>query len=131
MSGPNYVIDKGYLVDPLATGVDFGLGVMFADTAGKVVELPSGPTVFCVGVAQETIDDDKIATGNAVVNVRVLGITRAVAGEALTVGQQVEVRATGKFHPAVAASRVVGVVMSPASALDAHFNLLLTHAGIL
>lgn len=131
MSGPNFVgLDKGFTVAAAATGVDFGLGVMFNDTAGKQVKLPTGPTVFTVGVAQETIDDAKIATGKAVVNVRMLGITRAVAGAPIVVGAQVEVTAAGKFiTAATAGAQVVGRALSPAAADGDHFNLLLSNGG--
>jgi Uncharacterized conserved protein (DUF2190) len=127
MSGPNCVIDKGYLIAAAATGVDFGFGVMFSDTAGKTVQLPTATTVFMVGVAQDTIDDAKIATGKAVVNVRIMGITRAVAAAAFAVGARLMVNTAGKFLTATGAgARVVGIAMTPAATLDDHFNLLLT-----
>lgn len=133
MSGPNFVIDKGFLVAAAATGVDFGLAVMFNDTAGKQVKLTTGPTVFCVGVAQDTIDDAKIATGKAVVNVRMLGITRAVAGAAITVGSPVMVQASGKFITATTAgtNQVAGYALTPTGADGDHFNLFIIPAGLL
>lgn len=130
MSGPNFVLDKGYVVAAAATGVDFGLGVMFNDAAGKQVKLPTGGAVFCVGVAQETIDDAKIATGKAVVNVRMMGISRAIAGAAITVGQPLMVTAAGKFIPATATNFVVGYALTPAAADNDHFNLFLQQGGI-
>lgn len=130
MSGPNFVLDKGFTVAAAATGVDFGLGVMYNNAAGTEVKLPTGAQVFCVGVAQDTIDDAKIATGKAVVNVRMLGITRAVAGAAILVGAPVQVGATGKFITAVATNNVVGWALSPAGADLDHFNLLLVPGGV-
>lgn len=130
MSGPNYVLDKGFIVDAAATGVDFGLGVINDDTPGKEVRLPSAANQVIFGVAQETIDDAKIATGKAVVNVRMLGITRAVAGAAITVRAEVTVTTAGKFIPAATTGhRVVGIALSPAAADNDHFNMLLTPGG--
>jgi hypothetical protein len=134
MSGPNCILDKGFVIDAAATGVDFGLAVMFADAAGKTVKLTTGAastTVFCVGVAQDTIDDAKIATGKAVVSIRMVGITRAVAGgTGILVGDAVTTDATGRFVRTVAAgAQVVGRAMSPAANIGDHFNLLLTPGG--
>lgn len=129
MSGPNCVLDKGYLIAAAATGVDFGLAVMFSDTAGKVVQLTTGPTVFTIGVAQDTIDDSKIATGKAVVNVRIIGITRAVAGAAFAVGAPLAPTSAGKLITAVATNRVCGVALTPAAADGDHFNMLLLPGG--
>lgn len=129
MSGPNYILDKGYVVAAAATGVDFALAVMFADAAGKTVQLTTGATVFTVGVAQDTIDDAKIATGKAVVNVRMIGITRAVAGAAFAVGVPMAPTAAGKFITAVATNRVCGVALTPAAADGDHFNMLLLPGG--
>jgi len=131
MSGPNFAgLDKGFLVAAAATGVDFGLGVMYNDAAGTQVKLPTSAQVFCVGVAQDTLDDAKIATGKAVVNVRMFGITRAVAGAAIAVGAPVQVGSTGKFITAVATNNVVGWALSPASADLDHFNLFLVPGGV-
>jgi hypothetical protein len=137
MSGPNYLLDKGYLVDAAATNVEHGRFVKFlpADTTGKKVTTataPAAPAVaagFCVGVWQDTIDAAKIATGKCVTNVRMMGISRVRAGAAVTIGAAVTSDANGKAIPVPAGTNdrhQYGIALSPAAADGDYFNCLLT-----
>jgi hypothetical protein len=144
--GPNYVLDKGFYVDPATvnqqafvaaaiSGVSQGSTNTLGDTVLTASTAQAGGAVNSpfIGVYQETLDAAKIATGKATVQVRILGISRAISNgaAALVPGDRViiETAATGRFTKAaaVAGTPVVGIAMTPAAAsAGAVFDLLLT-----
>jgi len=147
MSGPNYAgLDKGFKVDAAATNVEFGRAVKYlaSDTTGKTVTTADASTdgtgtptaaQFIVGVYQDTFDAADVATGKAVANIRMAGITRGIAGAAVTIGQPLTVDATGRFitmttgagAPAAGKSRwQAGVALSPQPTAGSYLNVLLT-----
>jgi hypothetical protein len=104
--GPNFVLDKGFKVAAAAANVAFGRLCKFnAAEDGDVVTTsaaPAAPAVaadYIVGVYQETIDAAKITTGKAVVGVRVMGVSRVVAGAAIAKGTPFTSDATGRAIP--------------------------------
>lgn len=117
MAGPNEVLDKGFV----ATGsnaYEFGQLVTLVDSESVV---GSGAGAGSIGVCQEDLDADKVTTGRAVVNVRLMGISRVIAGTGgLALGDGVVsdanghgVAATGTAGTLVAAN---GVCIRPAAA---------------
>jgi hypothetical protein len=129
-TGPNYVLDKGFRVEGTdavvqGTFAKFGTGEQSAVANDTV----NGPVL---GVFQENIDADKVATGKVVADVRILGIARVRAGGAITKGNSVASSATGLAvdHTTGAA---VGIALSAASAGEAtagaHVDVLLTPVG--
>lgn len=124
--GPNYVLDKGHV----ATGST-------AYKAGELV-VASGDGTKCAratsagakirGVCQEDVDVAKVNTGKVVLDVRMLGIARVLAGGTVAVEDRVTNDTTAR---AVAVAATVGLKESCGVALTAatvgnYFDMLLT-----
>ena len=93
------------------------LGVRQGTTTGNYVRISSLVGINIVGVVQ-----NKPSSGEAV-RVRILGITKALAGAAITMGDRVDVGATGYFRTAVS-SNYAGIALETAVTSGA-FKLLL------
>jgi hypothetical protein len=147
MSGPNFILDKGYKVDAAATNVAYGRFAKFlaADATGKTITtatVPAGgavpaPADFAIGVYQDTVDAAKVATGKHVINTRILGISRVVAGGAVVIGDRIQPDAQGRGTALAAAGItagqsewVAGIALSPAAAAGDHFDCLLTPGAV-
>lgn len=84
MAGSNYVLDKGFPVlstynSSNANGVtSFRVVKTVAATGTIDLAVAATATALQVGVVQENIDRAKVATGKAVADVRLLGITKVV-----------------------------------------------------
>lgn len=81
--GGNFVLDKGWVVlttynTSSTDGVQAYRAVKTA--AGDTIDLVAASTERAVGVVQENLDRTKVATGNAVADVRMLGITKMKVG---------------------------------------------------
>jgi hypothetical protein len=96
--GGNYILDKGYPVlktynTSATTGVTRYRCVKLAVTGSQMrVDLNVAATVFSLGVVQEDIDAVKVAYGNAIANVALLGITKiftAASGTMPALGDKV------------------------------------------
>jgi hypothetical protein len=80
--GGNYILDKGYQVlktynSSAAAGVTRYRAVKLTTVSSAIrLDLNVSATVFSIGVVQEDIDQVKVAYGNAVANVALLGITK-------------------------------------------------------
>jgi hypothetical protein len=144
--GPNFILDKGYKVDPAAINVEFGRAVIFlaSDLTGKTITTATASTdgtgtptaaQFPVGVYQDTPDAADVLTGKLITDIRMMGITRMLAGAAIVIGQPLTVDATGRAitmttgagAPAAGKSRwQLGIALTPAAAANAWLNVLLT-----
>lgn len=119
MAGSTYVLDKPFAVlstynSSSANGVQQYRVVKVAST-GKI-DLATNATATSgnIGVVQENIDATKVATGNAVANVRVLGVTKVIVGVATSVAVGVRVMCDSTGQAIVAAttgSEVLGIVV--------------------
>src|SRR6476660_2519520 len=92
MAGANYVLDKGFTA--LSTyNASSSNGVqafrLVKITAQDQIDLNVLATTISIGVVQEDVDVAKVATGKAVVDVRILGISKVVAGAAISIGVEV------------------------------------------
>lgn len=85
--GPNYVLDKGF-VSTGASAYAFGEAVVLNGDGTKCARATSAGAQV-LGVCQEVLDATRVATGKAVIDIRLLGITRCIAGAAVSVGQKV------------------------------------------
>jgi hypothetical protein len=134
--GPNFILDKGFLVDSAAANVAFGRACKFlaAGTGDKVTTsgAPATPAVsadYVVGIYQETPDAAKIATGKYTAPVRVMGISRAIAGGVVAKGDPVTSDANGKLVVVGVNAGVrwqVGIAWTAAAADGDTFDVLLT-----
>jgi len=132
-SGPNYVLDKGYIATG-STAYALGEAVVQATTnfSGDSVARATSAAADVLGVCQETIDANKVATGKAVIDIRLLGITRMIAGAAVAMGDRVTNDASARAVPVARAAagaqpaRVFGRALNAATAAGQHIDVLLT-----
>jgi hypothetical protein len=128
--GPNYVLDKGFLVDASAVSADFKTArlvkYLASDTTGKTVTSFTAANVDAVGVLMETLDAAKVSTGKATVAVRMLGIARIEASAAIALGARVAATANGRIATGASTNPTVGIAMSTAAASGDHVDVLLT-----
>lgn len=112
----NYVLDKSFIQEGTAAvsayyPVKFGAGgaayCQNATVAGEAI----------IGIRQESVDAAKVATGKVVVSVRVLGISKAVAGAAFSAGAYLAVAVTsGKLITATTGNRVIAMALTASGA---------------
>src|SRR4051794_14455923 len=102
--GPNYVLDKGFVVDSAATNVVAGRFCKLG-TSNTLVTTASVAGELVLGVYMETLDTAKVTTGKATIDVRILGIARVVCSAAIARFARVSTDATGR---AVTTSAVAG-----------------------
>lgn len=130
----NYTdLDKGFTAASTynssnANGVQAFYGVRL--TASQTIDIVTASTQVAIGVVQENVDRAKVATGKAVVNVRIEGISRCVAGAAITIGAEVMFNASGQvITAATAGNRVCGIALQAAGASGDQIDVLLVPAG--
>lgn len=88
--GADYVLSKGWKVlstynSSAAAGVTAFRGVKIA--AGDTIDLNVAATTMGIGVVQEAIDQDLVATGKAVANVAMLGTSKLYVQTAASIVQ--------------------------------------------
>jgi hypothetical protein len=118
------VIDKGWKVlstynSSNAAGVTKFRGVKFAST--DHIDLNVAATTIGLGVVQEDIDQAKVATGKAVANVRMMGITKLVVQTAtsIAVGARITLGNAGGAVIAASTNQVVGICVGAPATVDA------------
>ena len=124
MPGPNFVLDKGFIID--AASNQFKCQKVVTATKEHATEAGAGE--FAVGVLQETVSAAD-ATAGRVCDIRIMGISRCIASAAIAIGDRVVVAATGKVATAAATTAKqaqVGIAMTAAAANNDHLDVLLT-----
>lgn len=118
-TGSGYVLDKAFPVNPAYTG---GSVTRFrcVSLGSSGINLNASAATVTVGIVQEEIDATKVATGKAVADVRVSGVSRAFVGAAgVTLGNRVTAGANGGVVATAAGNIVVGIVVgAPTGAID-------------
>jgi hypothetical protein len=117
--GAQYVLNKGYPVlktynSSAAAGVTANRCVKFAVASSKAfVDLNATAATMSLGVVQENIDAVKVAYGQAVANIAILGICKVVVttGTSLVLGSKVMAAANGGVILATSTNFVVGVIV--------------------
>jgi hypothetical protein len=118
----NYLLDKGYVAlstynSSAAAGVVSKRFVKLV--ANQTIDLNVASNTRPVGVVMENVDAAKVATGKAVVDVRLQGIARVIAGGTITIGGEVMSSTTGTALAAVTAGNiVVGIALQAAVSGD-------------
>jgi hypothetical protein len=131
--GANYGLDKGFKVlstynSSAAAGVLPYRVVKIA--AGDTIDLQTASNSRSLGVVQEAVDAAKVATGKVVADVRLQGISKCVAGAAITQGAEVMATAAGKVITAVTAANIVfGRALSGADADGDYVDIELAPAA--
>jgi hypothetical protein len=133
MAGANYLLDKGFTALSTYASSDV-LGVqafrLVKITAQDQIDRQTLASLITVGVVQEDVDQSKVLLGKAVVDVRIAGISKVVAGAAITIGVEVMSDTTGRVITAVtAANRVVGLALQAAAAAGDIIDVWLTVPG--
>jgi hypothetical protein len=132
--GPNYVLDKGFLAQGGAVAYTFGEALIpgtLTQSCARSTSAVSG-TTFWLGISQETVDSTKIGTGKAFVDVRLLGISRAIAGATVTVGARLTTDTSARVVPVTRAAAgaqpapVIGVALTGTTNVGEHIDVLLT-----
>jgi len=128
--GPNYVLDKGFLLTGSAAFVR-GFAVKQSATANAVA-LITAANAAVIGIVQDDVDAAKVATGKAVGDIRILGISRVVAGAAVAIGDNVATdnqgRAVTKAQTAGGSqpTPVFGIALTACTVAGAEIDVLLT-----
>ena len=125
MPGPNYSIDKGFYIDAATT--QFYAQKLVTGSKEHVTQASTLGDA-CIGIIQESVTAAYVTNGR-IADVRIAGISRAVAGGAVTIGARVRAAASGKLVALAAATakqEVVGIAMTAAAADGDHFDVFLT-----
>jgi hypothetical protein len=123
MPGPNFVLDKGFYLDAAANKFE----VVILTTTLEHVDDAASANELAIGILQETVTADDVTSGR-VVDVRIMGISRAIANGAIAIGSRVRSAGDGKVAPLAAAAKqnVIGIAMTQATADGDHIDILLT-----
>jgi hypothetical protein len=135
--GANYGLDKGYLSasalgsaasgPDVATSYDYFVAVVPSGTAGTTVTLATVAGANVLGVSQQRVATADI--NKQVVDIRLTGITKVVAGGTVAVHDQVQNDTAGKaVTSSTAGDRVFGTALTGGAAGDV-IDVLLTPGG--
>lgn len=125
MAGPNYVLDKGFNLSNSGALQDIYRFVKFAADENKVTQA-TAITDICIGVCQQRVEAADSATGNAQVDVRILGISKVEAAAAIALGAFVAPATNGRAQTAVTTQFRHGIAMQAATAAGQWIDVLLT-----
>lgn len=118
--GPNEVLDKGYIA-----GDEIPLFHIVKQNGVETAELNDGAGDDWLGVAQEEANEEDAEYGR-VIRVRLMGISRIVAAEAITERDRVASDDGGKAVVATDGDHVVGIALTEAAEDGDWINVLLT-----
>lgn len=123
--GPNFVLDKGYQVTTAVT--QFRFCTLTSDTQIKQTDAAN---VLAIGIAQETASaaDAAQTGGNRIIDVRVMGISRAINGTAGALARMTKCATdnAGRVVAATSTQNVVGINLTAAAAQGDQVDFLLT-----
>jgi hypothetical protein len=126
--GPNYGLDKGFLAQG-STAYQFGEVVRPGTVEQSVIRGTVAMTAAgFAGICQEDLDATRLATGKAIIGVRVLGISRAIAGAAILKDALLvnDTSARVVTQGGAAGTPVLGIALTAAANPGDHIDVLLT-----
>lgn len=119
--GPNSILDKGYQA---TTAIEQFRAVTL--TSNDQVKRADAAAQATIGICQELITtDEATAPKGRIAAIRVMGISRCVAGAAVTRMTKVTTDSTGRIVPATTGQYAIGIAVEAASAAGDHFSVLL------
>jgi hypothetical protein len=124
MSGPNYILDKGYNLSNSGALQDIYRWVKFAADENKVTQV-AAVTDKPIGVVQQRVDAADSATGNVQVDVRIMGISKVEASAAIALMDFVAPTANGRAQTAVATQYAQGIALQAATGAGQWIDVLL------
>lgn len=125
MPGPNFVLDKGYQ----PTGAVTQFKVVVRSTTNK--EQCAQATVLggaALGICQDDVTAARAAVGR-VADIRIMGISRAIADAAIGIGVPVRAAADGRVTAlavTTANQELVGITQTASGAANDQIDILLT-----
>jgi len=123
MAGANYVLDKGF-----KAGGAIGKYRAVELGASEVVTQCNAASDPALGICQEEVTSGD-ATNGRIVDVRIAGISRCIAGAAITIGARVATDNAGRVVPAPAAvglTNQVGIALQAAANAGDHVDVFLS-----
>jgi hypothetical protein len=129
--GPNYVLDKGFIAQG-ATAYAFGEILVPGTATQTCARATTAGALNFLGVCQDSVDQTKIATGKVEVSVRLLGISRVIAGGTITTGSRVtndtSARAVAVTRAAAGAqpAPILGIALTGTVTTGEQIDVLLT-----
>jgi hypothetical protein len=127
MAGANFILDKGYILEGSSAYTAFRFVAAGATDTSVTSTIAAG--ALALGVIQEDVDATKVATGKVAADIRILGISKVVAGAAVTLWSEVATDASGRAINAATGHRVVGRALQSAAALGDIIDVLLVPCG--
>jgi hypothetical protein len=128
--GPNFILDKGFLATG-ATAYAFGEPVVLTGDGTSIARAGTG-AINVIGVCYEDLELVRLQTGKAIIDVRVLGIARVLAGAAIARDAKVGVDATCRAVTVTRAAAgaqpaaVFGIALTAATTAGDFVDVLLT-----
>jgi hypothetical protein len=124
MSGPNYVLDKGYNLSNSGAAQSIYRFMKFAADENKVTEV-SAITDKAIGVCQQRIDAADSATGNVQVDVRLMGISKVEAAGNIALMDFVAPSANGRAQVAATTQYAMGVAFQASTGAGQYIDVFL------
>lgn len=123
----NMVLDKGFRV---TTAIEIFRAVMLV--AHDSIKRADAAGAVCIGICQEAVDATDGTAAKRIVNVRQLGVSKAVAGAAIaTLQTALACTTTGKLVAATTGQRIVGYNVTLAAADGDWIDVELAKGGVL
>jgi hypothetical protein len=129
----NFVLDKGFHVPATGATPRFGYAVKLDTAANYQILDITATTDLVLGICQETLDAAKISTGKTVVDVRILGISRCIAGvNNITRGQKLGIDTSSRVTNVTGTvGNIVGIALTPSTTVGDQIDVLLTPGGFI
>ena len=126
--GADHILSKGHLATG-STAYKLGELVVASGDGTKVARATSANAVVR-GVCGENLDTNRLGSGKAVIQVNMLGISRVLAGAAVSVDAYVTNDTTARAVTATAGQNVFGKALTAATAAGQYIDVLLTPGAI-
>jgi hypothetical protein len=123
MPGPNFILDKGFIMDSAVS--QFQVVKLAATKEHATISTAAGEDVL--GVVQQSVAAAD-ATNGQVADVRLMGISRCIAAATLAIGDYVRSNGDGRVTSLVGATakqNIIGRCMTAAGAANDHVDVLL------
>jgi hypothetical protein len=129
MAGSTFAfLDKGAVVETANGALLKYRFVQMGTTSVQhiiTVSASGGTAKNFMGVTQEDIDAAKVATGKATTDIRMFGITKLIAGAAVTAPDYVMSDASGRAIAATATNKARGMALTSATAAGDFIDVFL------
>jgi hypothetical protein len=127
MAGANYVLDKGYVLEGSGAYTAFRFVAAGATDSSVTSTIAAG--ALALGVIQEDVDAAKVAPTKVVADIRLMGISKMVAGAAVTLWAEVSTDNQGRVINAATTQRVLGRALQSAAAAGDIIDVMLVPCG--